>query len=97
MIDHEIVNPGLAHIEINSMAEVESAEPTTKLFEELGRTSRGYTLFREENGVGGHTYISDEIGGGVIVWDTSLVDIETLFQAIKYEQKRRINEELKNG
>jgi hypothetical protein len=42
----------------------------------------GCTLFREENGAGGHRYTSDEIGGGVIVWDTCLVEESTLLAAI---------------
>lgn len=45
----------------------------------------GYTLFWKENEVGGRTYFSDEIGGGVIVWDTALVNSETLLFAIVQE------------
>jgi hypothetical protein len=50
----------------------------------------GCTLYRESNGVGGHRYWSDEIGGGVMLWDTSLVDATTLLTAIVEEQKRYI-------
>lgn len=53
---------------------------------EVGQTPRGYTLFRERNEVGGHRYWSDEIGGGVCVWDTSLAGIETLEACIAIER-----------
>ena len=46
--------------------------------EEVGTTSQGYTIFREQNKAGGYTYWSDEAGDGVVVWDTSLVNTETL-------------------
>lgn len=45
----------------------------------------GNTLIWESNGVGGRTYYSTEIGGGVVVWDTALVDISTLQAAINME------------
>ncbi len=47
--------------------------------------SMGHTLFVEDNGVGGKRYWSDEIGGGVLVWDTCLVSVEMLKLAIKAE------------
>lgn len=53
----------------------------------VGRTSRGYTLYREENQVGGFRYWSDEIGGGVMVWDTSLGSPETLLMCLALEAK----------
>ena len=56
--------------------------------DEVGQDSRGNTLFVEENEVGGHTYWSDEIGGGVMVWDTALVSLEMLEFAIKTEKER---------
>lgn len=52
----------------------------------------GCTLYRENNGVGGHRYWSDEIGGGVCLWDTCLVDISTLLAAIVEEQRRQRDE-----
>lgn len=57
--------------------------------EEVAQSSRGYTLFREPNGVGGHRYWSDEIGGGVCVWDTSLVSEELLRMALDAENNRK--------
>jgi hypothetical protein len=42
----------------------------------------GYNLYREDNGVGGYRYTSDEIGGGALVWDTSIVSYSTLLAAI---------------
>lgn len=53
---------------------------------EAAQDSRGNTLFVEDNGVGGHRYWSDEIGGGVVVWDTSLVSEEMLRLAIDAER-----------
>ena len=46
------------------------------------RLPNGCTLYWEPNGIGGRRYFSDEIGGGVLVWDTSLVDSVTLLAAI---------------
>lgn len=48
----------------------------------------GYTLFREPNAAGGHTYTSDEIGGGVLVWDTVLVGESTLLEAMRWEHEK---------
>jgi hypothetical protein len=53
---------------------------------EIAQDSRGNTLYKQKNGVGGHTYWSDEIGGGTIVWDTSLVSREMIMLALKHEQ-----------
>lgn len=47
------------------------------------RLPNGTTLSWEPNGVGGHRFISDEIGGGVVVWDTSIVARETLDAALR--------------
>lgn len=46
----------------------------------------GHSLYREKNEVGGHRYWSDEIGGGVMVWDTSLVSHQTLLFALAAEK-----------
>lgn len=54
--------------------------------EEVGTTERGYTIFREVNEVGGHRYWSDEIGGGVCVWDTCLADAGTLRECLRIEE-----------
>lgn len=45
----------------------------------------GNTLFWETNAAGGRTYSSDEIGGGVEVWDTCLVGYDTLCEAMALE------------
>lgn len=50
---------------------------------------QGYFLYREPNEVGGYRYISDEIGGGVVVWDTCLVRSSTLLAAIVEEERRQ--------
>lgn len=47
----------------------------------------GLSLYRQVNDVGGYTYYSDEIGGGVFVWDTCLVDNRTLLAAIEVEAR----------
>lgn len=52
---------------------------------EIGEDSRGNRLYVEPNEVGGRRYWSDEIGGGVVVWDTSLVSPEMLQLALKAE------------
>ena len=57
--------------------------------EELGRLPNGATLFRKVNEVGGHVYFSDEVGGGVHVWDTCLVAQSTLLFAMAKEEERR--------
>jgi hypothetical protein len=56
--------------------------------EVLGFLPNGATLYRETNGVGGHRYWSDEVGGGVCVWDTCLVDVSTILAAVVEEQRR---------
>ena len=45
----------------------------------------GCSLYYQDNKVGGRTYYSDEIGGGVLVWDTCLVDESTLLAAMTQE------------
>lgn len=55
---------------------------------EIGQDSRGNNLYVEPNEVGGHRYWSDEIGGGVVVWDTSLVSPEMIRLALTAEEKR---------
>lgn len=52
---------------------------------DLIQDSRGNTLSVENNEVGGRRYWSDEIGGGVMVWDTSLVSAEMLLLAYAME------------
>ena len=56
---------------------------------ELCQDSRGNRLYVEANEVGGHRYWSDEIGGGVVVWDTSLVSSEMVRLALAAEEKRK--------
>ena len=45
----------------------------------------GSRLYWKSNEAGGRSYISDEIGGGVHVWDSSLVDPSTLLMAMAKE------------
>lgn len=45
----------------------------------------GCTLYASRNAVGGTTYLSDEIGGGVAVWDTALVCQSTLLAAMVHD------------
>lgn len=58
----------------------------------LKELPNGFTLYREPNGVGGYRYWSDEVGGGVVVWDTSLVEQSTILAAMT-EEARRAREE----
>ncbi len=52
---------------------------------ELARDSRGYRLYVETTELG-RRYWSDEIGGGVMVWDTALVSLEMLRLALHEEE-----------
>uniref|UniRef100_A0A6M3LM09 Uncharacterized protein n=1 Tax=viral metagenome TaxID=1070528 RepID=A0A6M3LM09_9ZZZZ len=52
----------------------------------------GCTLYWEDNEVGGRIYFSDEVGGGVFVWDTSLICASTLLAAIVMEEYFRFDE-----
>jgi len=54
----------------------ESTSPNS--LRQVGVTARGYGIFRKRNEAGGYNYWSDEVGNGVMVWNTSLVDVETL-------------------
>jgi hypothetical protein len=47
----------------------------------------GARLYWEGNGAGGRTYWSDEIGDGVIVWDTSAVSRATIEAALRQEDR----------
>jgi len=62
--------------------------------EEVGTTDRGYTIYRQVNEVGGHRYWSDEIGGGVVAWDTCLVDAGTLHECLRIEKRAHALSEL---
>lgn len=50
----------------------------------------GISLYVQENGVGGHTYYTDEVGCGVMVWDTALVSERTLLAAIEHNKGNQI-------
>lgn len=53
----------------------------------VAESERGYYLFVEPNEVGGRRYWSDEIRGGVVVWDTALVSEEMLSLALQAEAR----------
>jgi len=53
----------------------------------IAEDSMGHQLFVENNEVGGRRYWSNEIGGGVLVWDTCLVGEEMLVLAVEAETK----------
>ncbi len=55
---------------------------------EVAEDSRGNHLDVEPNWVGGHRYWSDDIGGGVMIWDTALGSIEMIELALAYEKGR---------
>ncbi len=48
---------------------------------------RGNGLYVEANGVGGHRYWTDEIGGGAMIWDTALGSIEMIELALAHEKE----------
>lgn len=52
----------------------------------------GCTLYCRSNEAGGRTWFSDEVGGGVVVWDTALVDATTLLAAFTEESRMLIKE-----
>lgn len=54
--------------------------------EKVVELQNGTSIYREPNEVGGHRYWSDSIGGGVMIWDTSLASIDELEVAIRYEK-----------
>lgn len=56
------------------------------------RLPNGCTLYWRSNEVGGRTYTSDEVGGGVLVWDTCLVNSSTLIAAMNKENELRFEE-----
>lgn len=56
--------------------------------EEVAILGNGYCLFRQKNSAGGYTYLSDEDGAGMVVWDTALTSVETLLTAIAYHMKQ---------
>lgn len=56
----------------------------------------GYMLYRQTNVVGGHTYFTDEIPGGTMVWDTCLCSESALLAAMLDQAKiRRMEYEAK--
>lgn len=53
----------------------------------------GNTLYWEfDEVVGCRRYFSDEIGGGVDVWHTALVDSSTILAAVVQEETLRVQE-----
>lgn len=61
---------------------------------EIGELPNGYRLFVQDNDVGGRTYFSDEVPGGVMVWDTSLVDASTMLAVLTAESKAMLQEKI---
>jgi hypothetical protein len=51
----------------------------------IGTDSRGNNIYREPNEAGGHRYWTDSIGGGAVIWDTSIASKEELLIALSYE------------
>lgn len=57
--------------------------------------ANGCTLYWETNQVGGRTYFTDEIGGGAVVWDTSIISGNTLLCALSIEKSLETIERLR--
>lgn len=70
-----------------STALSELTRPDTGKLVEIGRTSRGYTIYREPNEAGGHRYWSDAIGGGVVIHDSSLASPEEVLFALRADRE----------
>lgn len=98
---HETITTG--RINPNSLTfiseEYRQKEKLKTQLAEVGVTNKDYimlpngcALFWHDNSVGGRVYASDEIGGGVVIWDTSLVDQATLLAAITQENTLRRKE-----
>jgi hypothetical protein len=68
---------------------------TDSELKEVCKLPSGCTLYRKPNGVGGYRYYHDETGGGLLIWDTSLVSELTLLIAITEEGRRARVEALK--
>jgi hypothetical protein len=87
--------PGVCydHCVLCTICRIEHADPSTRVClkcrPENGTLllSNGCTLYWKDNGIGGRIYTSDEVGCGVHVWDTCIVDEDTLLAAIKQEHK----------
>ncbi len=47
----------------------------------------GTSLYVKDNEVGGVTYYSDEVGSGVVVWDTVSISERTLKAALEHYRK----------
>jgi hypothetical protein len=66
------------------------ANTRNRFYQELDNTEgelplpNGCTLYWKINEVGGIDYLSDEVGGGVPVWNTALVDVSTLTAAMAH-------------
>lgn len=67
-----------------------------KEVEDLGCLPNGCHIFRRPNKAGGYTYYSDEISGGVVIWDTCLVNEGTLLAAMACEHHRKYLEYMHN-
>lgn len=57
--------------------------------EDLGLLPNGAHLYRKSNGVGGHTYCTDECGIMTTFWDTCVVNRSTVIAALLYEEHHR--------
>ena len=99
--DYDILEYGVCMLDAqpHSMAEyiqIVTNDCESKLeMKEVATLPNSCSLYRKDNGVGGHCYYSDEIGGGVNVWDTSLVAESTLIAAILDQHKLRYQEAAK--
>lgn len=65
------------------------AEMQAKRKEGDVRLPNGCTLYWVTDAVGARTYSSDEIGGGIHVWDVALLDQSTMLAAIVQEEQLR--------
>lgn len=95
MSDGEYAAIGWAidEIKLHDEAEAEAKARDAQPFPGECDLPNGCTLHWRDNGAGGREYYSDEVGGGVFVWDTCLVSRDTLLAAIVNEAGLRYAEE----
>lgn len=86
----EIISLHLENVDCLTCLGIMKVKPAKKIFE--APLPNGSTLYWKQNEAGGRTYFSDEVGGGVHVWDTCLVDQSTVLAALTKEWELSIQE-----
>jgi hypothetical protein len=69
---------------MNEKVEARLLELNEKGFKQMGN---GNGLYWTYNELGCRVYYSDEVGGGVLVWDTTVVSPSTMLEAVVQENE----------